>query len=133
MKPSEIEANLPPSILVVIPKQPFYDWLASLPGVDQAEISLLKEPGQQTCWLLPSPDFFPSKEAFAGFLNTIKPAILAYELESWTHDPVDWPGELNAELFEHWFDTVFYSSSIPFTELLDLEEETEDSQKEGEQ
>jgi hypothetical protein len=50
-----------------------------------------------------------SLEVVLEYLEPIKLLLFEVELEDWHRDPLDWPQERTAEIFDDWFDIEVHS------------------------
>ena len=92
------------SAIVVVPKQPFLDWLR---GVDAAntELTLDDLAAEPTIYLLPAYD---SEEAMTEYLSEVYADIFEEELNGWHSDDSVWPRDPAFEMFCLWFDYRFH-------------------------
>jgi hypothetical protein len=96
------------SAIVVIPKQPFLDWLR---GIDAAntELNLDDLAAEPTIYLLPTCD---SEEAMTEYLSEVYADIFDEELNGWHTDDSVWPHDPTFEMFGLWFDYRFHSMLV---------------------
>ena len=93
------------SAIVVIPKQPFLDWLRSVDPTS-AGLSLSDLEDEPTVYLVKECE---SDEDFSVRLQQIAPAIFADQLDGWWRVQSDWPARRTIRKFRHWFDCRFHS------------------------
>ena len=86
--------------VVIKPKQPFVDWLNSVPG-EKSDYTLEKMSPEHTTYLIP--EFFGPDEALAC-VKKIYSYIFEYELFGWYTDEELWPKKRTWEIFQKWFD-----------------------------
>lgn len=99
------EALLDFSLLVVVPKKPYFEWsLTTFPELSKEDnIPAPDDPEAYTTWMIPSIDLFPDQDAFDAFLKDIKPGLFEEELAGWCQDERVWPTSRTPELFDKWF------------------------------
>lgn len=86
------------SVVILKPRQPFADWLASLPGAPAVALDELRRNGNAL--LIPHVDDVDP----ADFLAEHYHALFSAELADWCEDDTLWPPTLSAALFMDWFD-----------------------------
>ncbi|AQR66247.1 VacJ [Aquaspirillum sp. LM1] len=94
------------SVAIVKPKQPFFDWLNSLP-FEQDETLTLHALRQDCNALLipPAEDFEDARE----FIRSHWRSIFDAELADWCEDDTLWPEKRTPNLFQQWFDVEVHS------------------------
>ena len=94
------------SVAIVKPKQPFFDWLNSLP-FEQDETLTLHALRQDCNALLipPAEDFEDARE----FIRRRWRSIFDAELADWCEDAPLWPEKRTPNLFQQWFDVEVHS------------------------
>ena len=102
--------------VIVEAKQPFLDWLKSLP--DPPEVSLDQVNSDQTAYLLPEYAFDNEQ---GSLLKQFYDLIFEEELLAWWNDEKDWPETRDLATFKKWFDVEFHSMILDLVEhpLLD--------------
>lgn len=85
------------SIVIIKPRQPFVDWLQSLPGAPAVELDALRANGNAV--LIPHVEELDP----ADFLASHYQQLFATELADWCEDEALWP-PLGVEQFMAWFD-----------------------------
>ena len=92
------------SAVTLCVKQPFYEWLRSLPNpVDLTIEEVNREP---QVYLLPDYAYESDKE---GLLAECCDALFEEQLEAWWTVETDWPEGRDLTLFRKWFDVEFHS------------------------
>ena len=94
------------SALVLTAKQPFLDWLQSLPDPGEAETTLEDVNRERTTHLLPDYDMLDEEEQL---LERFYDIIFEMELEGWWTDESHWPADRDLSLFKQWFHYEFHS------------------------
>jgi hypothetical protein len=89
------------SVAVIRPKAAFLQWLRSLPGGQNSQLTLDTLQQNSNALLIPPAD---EPEAVAAFLRTHVESIFQAELADWCDDEQLWPQPLSAERFAQWFD-----------------------------
>ncbi|TDR80351.1 VacJ [Paludibacterium purpuratum] len=89
------------SVAILRPKQPFLDWLKSLPGGFETEPTLhdLRENGNAL--LVPAVD---DLDELAEFIAENCIEMFEAELADWCEEDKLWPQQRSQALFERWFD-----------------------------
>lgn len=90
--------------MVIKPKQPFADWVNSLPthpslpetNDDPQDLEVVR-----SCYLFPTTIDIGSENMY---LNQFKIRLLKEELNFWEVGQEQWPSELSSELFDYFFD-----------------------------
>ena len=95
------------SVLIVRAKQPFLDWLQSLP--DPANITLDEVNHDNTAYLIQDYESDNEREKILAHCYDL---ILEDQLAGWWKDATDWPEIRDLETFKEWFDTEFHSLVI---------------------
>jgi len=95
------------SVLIVRAKEPFREWLMSLPEPEDVSLQEINE--DNSVYLIPEyeDDFEKDK-----VLKLIYKEIFEEQLEGWWRDEKDWPKKRNLSLFKKWFDVEFHSVVI---------------------
>lgn len=106
------------SILIVIPKSPFRDWVIAAMAVEKVEERLFSD---SNVYLVTSLEEDDDEQKY---LDTHYSRIFENELASWLALPSAWPKERTRKVFDEWFDVQFltcvYSidpTPIKFTDL----------------
>jgi hypothetical protein len=95
-------------VAIIKPKQPFLDWLESLPDWD-LDMTLEKLRGDSNAYLVPEYD---STEQAMRYIERNHKAIFEWELWSWYTDETSWPEKLTPSVFRKWFDVEIYEMVI---------------------
>lgn len=93
------------SIAILKPRQPFLDWLKSLPGGLDEQLELVQLRGDCNALLIPAADDYDSAE---DFVRQHYHSLFAAELADWCEDEAFWPA-LTPALFTEWFDVEIHS------------------------
>ena len=110
-------------LLIVKPKQPFLDWLNSLPNdneVDEAnreELDESPEIDDYTAYLVPE---FEDDEETRQVLEEFYSFIFEQELESWDQEESNWPKNRDLVTFHEWFEVQFHSMVFDLAEALPI-------------
>lgn len=95
-------------LAVLKPKQPYADWINSLPGNSpQMTIEELNE--DLTSYLIP---VYDTNEEARSFIHNISKRILEVECGSWDASGDYWPKNLNKKLLKEFFDIEICSEVI---------------------
>jgi hypothetical protein len=95
------------SVLIVKAKEPFRQWLLSLPEPDDAFLAEINE--DNSVYLVPEYENDTEKDEI---LKLVYEEIFEEQLEDWWRDEKDWPKNRNLRLFKKWFDLEFHSVVI---------------------
>lgn len=88
------------SVFRLVPLQPFWNWLASIPGADLAGLTLQDLQDNANAYLVnPCDDL---EEVWAEITPRLD-ALFAAELADWCEDESQWP-DLHPDIFAEWFD-----------------------------
>jgi hypothetical protein len=98
------------SAVVVIPAQPFWEWLHQTDSTS-AHLSLNDLRQEPTIYLLPEYD---TEEEARQYLQRRCKEILEEQLDGWHRVPAAWPSDRSFKNFKRWFEYHFHS------ELVDL-------------
>jgi hypothetical protein len=99
--------------VVIRPKQPFVDWLNSVPG-ESSDNTLERISSENTTFLIP--EFFGHNESLV-YIKKIYDQIFEFELFGWYTDEDLWPEKRTWKMFQEWFDIEMNS------EVFDLVDE----------
>ncbi len=98
------------TVAVIRPKQPFLDWLRSIPDLKMGNMTLKRiRSNEQTVFLLPECDSLDEAQAY---VDKIRKTIFEVELEGWWTDPANWPKKMTVKMFHEWFDVELHSMVI---------------------
>ena len=100
--------------VTTIAKQPFKDWLDSLP--DMLDLSLAEINNDNQVFLLP---YFSSHDETEGLLEEFFEEIFEKWLAGYWTNPVHWPEDRSWKVFHEWFFVKFHSM---ITDLVDDEQ-----------
>lgn len=98
----DIEPPIERAALMLIPKQPYLDWLLSWDK--DTELDLKTAHRDAVVYLIPP---FESKEHMKAYLNKQYLRMFENELKTWTTEKKLWPKKLTKALFNQWFDIEF--------------------------
>ncbi|MCX6150862.1 MAG: hypothetical protein NTX22_10080 [Ignavibacteriales bacterium] len=104
-------------LVVIKPKQPFYNWLKN---INKRKISLEDIRGDCTAFLIPVSDNLSDAEKYIRSKFT---EIFDMELSEWNIDEKLWPNDRTVEMFKEWFDVYFHSTIIDTVEKEILKDE----------
>jgi hypothetical protein len=90
------------AVLIVRPKQPYFDWAASL---DDSGI-LPDVAGEQTVYLIPE---YENDDDANQVLETVFREVFENELYGWHTDEATWPQRRDFETFLQWFSIELHS------------------------
>ncbi|MDO4433200.1 MAG: VacJ [Alysiella sp.] len=93
------------SVFIVIPREPFWNWLNSLPHSDLSGITLADLQQDANSYLVPACE--NADEVWEQIQNRAS-EIFAAELADWCDDDSYWP-DLHPDIFGEWFDIVLSS------------------------
>ena len=106
-------------VAVVKPKEPYVDWINSLPGMDEpTTIEFLNN--DCTALLLP---LFDNDNRSLKFIKRVYKEIFEIELNSWIRDKKLWPQKRTHTLFCDWFRIEIHSEVYDFGKgLVEIDE-----------
>lgn len=99
--------------VVIRPKQPFVDWLNSIPDED-IEFTLEKVSDDNITFLIPP---YENPEEAQACVRKIYSQLFEFELFGWYTDEDLWPDNRTWEMFQEWFEIEINS------EVFDLVDE----------
>jgi len=116
----------------VYAKQPFVDWLRSLP--DPADVTLDDVNADPTLFLLPEYGDDEERDALLGECYDL---IFEDELSGWSLEESEWPAKRDLATFKEWFELRFHSVVLdlvdaPLVDDDDLDLDDEDAEDEEE-
>lgn len=100
------------SVAVIKPKEPFLQWLNSVPGNDM-DLSLDSLRTDCTVILLPE---FTDPEEGVSHVDEMYEQLFKMELASWYEDESLWPKDLSLKAFWEWFDVEIHATVIDSVE-----------------
>src|SRR5947209_4935254 len=104
LKDRELMRAINRSAVIVIPAQPFLDWLHQVDSTC-LELTLDELRREPTIYLLPQ---YGTEEEARKHLRKRCKEIFEEELEGWYRVPSAWPGNRDFATFSRWFDCHFY-------------------------
>jgi len=104
--------------VIVKAKEPFIQWLKSLP--DPMDISLAEVNDDTSVYLLPD---YEDDDEQDEVLRRFYGPIFEEQLDGWWTDERDWPRDRTFALFTRWFEVEFHSLVI---DLVDAPLEAEE-------
>lgn len=97
-------------VAVVKPKEPYVDWVNSLPGMDEpVTIEFLNN--DCTALLIP---VYDNDIGSLKFIKRVYKEIFEIELNSWVTDKKYWPHKRPYALFREWFKIEIHSEVYDF-------------------
>jgi len=90
-------------VVIVKPKQPFLDWLGTLP--DPTDITLNDLQEDCTAFLVSDSD----AENYDRWLRRNHKTLFEEQLWSWWTDPTRWPAQRGLRVFRAWFSVEVHS------------------------
>nr|WP_244773579.1 VacJ [Alysiella crassa]UOP07831.1 VacJ [Alysiella crassa] len=100
------------SVIIVVPREPFWYWLKGLPDVDVGELTLEEIQEDSNSYLLPACQNWDEVwDAVEANLET----IFAAELADWWQDETEWL-DLHIDIFTEWFDVKVSSIATDLAE-----------------
>ena len=105
-------------MLIIKAKEPFRQWLLSLPDPDDITLDELNE--DTAVYLLPEYDDDAQRDRI---LKKIYKDIFEEQLEGWWVDEKAWPAKRDMKTFKQWFHIEFHSMIVDLvgTDLIDEE------------
>ena len=91
-------------IAIIKPRQPFMDWLESMPGWD---LDLTLDDLRKDCLTLLIPEYDDNEKAMRYIERNCK-SIFEMRLSGWHNDPGTWP-DRTLSVFRKWFDVEIHS------------------------
>jgi len=88
------------SLLIVRARQPFLDWLRSLPDPIDGDTTLDLINEDATAYLIPD---YEDEDEYAAVLCEAFDPIFEHQLSGWWLDENDWPRNRTVEMFHAWF------------------------------
>ncbi len=95
------------SLMLVRPKQPFFDWVQSVDYEKDLTLDYIRD--DPSAYLIPELWDTSDKAEQSATLEWCYEEVFKAELESWYTDPVLWPPKRNLKMFHDWFDVDFHS------------------------
>ena len=88
------------SVVMLIPQEPFWAWLNSLPDTDLDDLSLEDLQDDPNAYLIDACDDID--QAWDEIISRLD-ELFSAELADWCEDPEHWP-DINPEIFTEWFE-----------------------------
>ena len=105
------------SVLIVKAKDPFRQWVNSLPDPDSVTLEELNE--DTTAYLVPEYDDDSQRDRI---LKKVFKDIFEEQLDGWWTDEKDWPVKRDMRTFKQWFDVEFHSVVIDLVDDVLIDE-----------
>jgi len=105
--------------VVIKPKQPFVDWLNSIPG-ESSDNNFETVSSENSTFLIP--DLFGPAECL-GYIKEEYSSIFEYELFGWYTAEELWPVKRDWKTFQKWFEIEINSEVIDLVDDEDIEKE----------
>lgn len=93
------------SAIIVVPKQPFLDWLQAIDSTND-DVALTDLEQEPDIYLVPECE---SDEEFERWIREFFPVIFEALLEAWWRDEDGWPKHRTFTLFNSWFEVRRHS------------------------
>ena len=93
------------SVFIVVPREPFWQWLSNLPHSDLGDLTLAELQQDANSYLVPA---CQNIDEVWDEIEARTETIFAAELADWCDDESYWP-DLTAELFNKWFNVQISS------------------------
>ena len=93
------------SVFIVVPREPFWQWLSNLPHSDLGDLTLAELQQDANSYLVPA---CQNIDEVWDEIEARTETIFAAELADWCDDESYWP-DLTAELFNEWFNVQLSS------------------------
>ena len=100
------------SVLTIKAKEPFVEWLKSLP--DSAVYTIEEINLNSTAYLLPD---YESNDKQTEILEQFFDIIFEEQLNGWWTDERDWPVNRDIVTFNKWFDVEFHSVVLDLVDI----------------
>ena len=97
------------SVAIIKPKQPFVDWVNSVPDAGDDQYSIQDFSTDCSVILLPVVD---SDEQAEAFIKDIFQDLFELELSSWIVVDEMWPENITHEMFLEWFEVEYHSMAF---------------------
>lgn len=95
------------SALIVRAKQPFLDWIKSLPGESENDLTLGRLNAEPQVYLLA--DLGELEDQAEPLIRSFSSIVFELELDGWWTEESDWPQDRSYEVFCQWFDASLHS------------------------
>ena len=110
------------SAITVRAKQPFFDWLRSLPDRAKPDLTLDEVNEEPKVYLLPEYDLQDEREEL---LEGCCDIVFENQLYEWWTDEDQWPAPRHLGLFLEWFEVEFHSRIFDLTDAPLFDDELE--------
>lgn len=87
------------SVFILLPQEPFWNWLSNLPDIDLQDITLADLQEDANSYLVPACQ--NADEVWDEIESRVE-EIFAAELADWCEDESEWP-DLHPDIFGEWF------------------------------
>lgn len=94
-------------VALIRPREPFLDWLRSVPDFEDLDLTLEHVRGDSTALLIPQ---FDDEDEAVAFVYRIWDDIFSGELDAWTEEKALWPQGRTIEMFMEWFDVEIHTT-----------------------
>ncbi len=101
------------SVITIKAKQPFLDWLRTLPD-PKDKITLEEIDFDNTAYLLPEYEMNGQREEILAHYFDM---VFEDQLKDWSRDSTDWPKKRDFSTFKKWFEVEFHSLVIDLVDL----------------
>ena len=105
--------------VVIKPKQPFIDWINSMPG-DSSNYTIEQIAKNNLTFLVPEYD---NTVSTMNYIKKKYKIIFEWELWGWITDEELWPEKRNWKMFNEWFDIEISSEVFDMVDLAIEKEE----------
>lgn len=114
---SEAQGKFKPlrrSIIAVLPRQPFVDWLRTRPGEKDASLKYARE-HSSIAFLIPYP---MNTHETVRVVPEHWPRFFSQMLERHCENPEDWPQDRTWDMFQQWFEVEYRDTVLDIAESL---------------
>ncbi len=95
------------SVLIVRVKEPFLEWIKSLP--DPSDVSQEQVNRDNTAYLLPEYSYDHEE---GELIEQFYDLIFEEQLSAWWTEKNNWPAKRDLAMFRKWFDVEFHSAVL---------------------
>jgi hypothetical protein len=116
---SEAQGSFQPlrrSIIAILPRQPFVDWLRTRPGEKDASLKLARE-HNSISFLIP---YRMNTHETVRVVPEHWPRFFAQMLERCSQNPEDWPADRTWEMFQQWFEIEYRDTVLDIAEVMSV-------------
>ena len=100
------------SAVIIKPKQPFVDWLNSIPN-EKSDYTLERVSAENLVFLIP--ELYGPEESM-GYVKKVYDQIFEFELFGWYTEENLWPQKRNWKMFQDWFSIEINSEVFDFVD-----------------